>query len=268
MVVTGATGLVGSEVAAQADTAGWIVERWGLSQAGAGGLQRVDLRHGRVVYEALGQAGPSVVVHCAYSKTDPAVTVDGAAHVAQWCAANGARLVHLSSDVVFPGHGGVRYRDHDRPAPVSGYGRLKLEAEQAVAHSGASAVWIRTSLVLRADPPGPNELLARVAAGSDPDRPKAFTDETRCPLDVHDLAAVVLWAATADRTGPLHVVGPELVSRHDLTVRLAAAAGLDWRAVQRVSAPDGDRPRHLELERSAGVPHVRSLEELGLPRPR
>lgn len=264
--MTGATGLVGGQVMETARRAGWEAIGWGHRNVTAG-VHPVDLRDGAAVAAAFADAAPDAVVHCAYSKDDPAVTVDGTAHVAAQCARTAARLVLLSSDVVFGGTAARRYFDSDRPDPVSAYGRLKLAAEHAVADSGADAVWIRTSLVLRATPPGPNELLALAAATTDPDRPWCFDDETRCPIDVHDLADAVVWALTNPCRGPLHVVGPDLVSRWQLTRRLAAAAGHDWTLVRARPSPEGDRPRHLELVPSSGIPAIRSLDELGCPDP-
>jgi dTDP-4-dehydrorhamnose reductase len=65
-----------------------------------------------------------------------AVNGTGARHVAAACAATGARLLHVSTDYVFPGHGdgaaGEPYPEDAPTDPVNAYGRSKLAGEEAV----------------------------------------------------------------------------------------------------------------------------------------
>jgi dTDP-4-dehydrorhamnose reductase len=59
--------------------------------------------------------------------------VDGSRNVAR--AARGARLVHISTDVVFDGRLGRPYVEEDAPTPITEYGRTKAAAEDASAPS-------------------------------------------------------------------------------------------------------------------------------------
>ena len=62
----------------------------------------------------------------------------------------GAWLVHYSTDYVFDG-GGVRaWKETDTPAPLSVYGRTKLEGEQLIQASGCKHLIFRTSWVYAA----------------------------------------------------------------------------------------------------------------------
>ena len=71
--------------------------------SGIVGSAELDVRDGPAVLAAVGAARPDVVVHTAYRLDDPSVNVEGTRAVAAAAVAAGARLVHLSSDVVFPG---------------------------------------------------------------------------------------------------------------------------------------------------------------------
>ena len=70
--------------------------------------------------------------------------------LAREAAARGAWLVHYSTDYVFDGSGNSP-RDEGAPtAPLSVYGRTKLDAEQAIAASGCRHLILRTSWVYAA----------------------------------------------------------------------------------------------------------------------
>src|SRR5919206_2472657 len=96
LFVTGLGGYLGSELARQAPAAGWEV-------AGISGSAQLDVRDAAGVLAAVRAARPDVVVHTAYRMDDASVNVDGTRAVAAAAAAAGARLVHLSTDVVFAG---------------------------------------------------------------------------------------------------------------------------------------------------------------------
>ena len=88
------------------------------------------------------QLRPTVVIHTAYRQDGRGAwqtTVDGA-HIATAAARVGARLVHLSTDVVFDGRKGSPYVEHDPRSPVTEYSRAKAEAERRAGRlSGGAA---------------------------------------------------------------------------------------------------------------------------------
>lgn len=70
--------------------------------------------------------------------------------LAQEAARLGALFVHYSTDYVFDGSGARPWLETDAPAPLSVYGRTKLEGEQLVQQSGAKHLIFRTSWVYAA----------------------------------------------------------------------------------------------------------------------
>jgi dTDP-4-dehydrorhamnose reductase len=162
-----------------------------------------------------------------------ALNVDLPASVALWCARTGARLVHVSTDLVFGGREppATGFREEDPPAPLSVYGRSKAAGEAAVLEACPSALVVRLPL-LCGDSFGrgrgaSDSLLAAIARG---ERPTLFSDEWRTPLDVADAARALVELAGADASGLLHVAGPDRLSRHELGLVVLQSRGMSAEA--------------------------------------
>ncbi len=225
--VTGATGFLGSELLRRAP--------------GATG-DRVEVLDAAAVRELLTDVRPDVVIHTAYRQDGELarqIVVDGSENVARASVGVGARLIHLSTDVIFDGLKGSAYVEDDPPSPCTAYGRAKAEAEVRVAAVSVDALIVRTSLIVGG--PGHDPSKHELAA-LDPDA-SFYDDEIRSPVQVGDLAAALLELASLDVSGPLNVAGGDDVSRAELA-ELAAA-----RPVRRLSAPPG-RPLDCALDSS------------------
>ncbi|WP_026414386.1 dTDP-4-dehydrorhamnose reductase [Actinomadura oligospora] len=162
-LVTGARGMLGADLMAR------------LADADAVGLDRasLDIADGVAVKDAVAAHRPDVVVNCA-AWTD----VDGAEkdsrvfdanhfaviHLAGACRATGARLVQISSDYVFPGHG--PYDEDDETGPISEYGFSKLWGEEAARDHELTYV-VRTAWLYGAHGGNFVATMARLAAERD-----------------------------------------------------------------------------------------------------
>jgi dTDP-4-dehydrorhamnose reductase len=235
LFVTGLGGYLGGELGRRARAAGWEV-------AGIVGRAHVDVRDAAAVRAAIVAARPDVVIHTAYRMDDASVNVNGTRSVVAGAAAAGARLVHLSTDVVFA-DGDRPLIEDDPPAPVTPYGVAKLEAERACP---AEALIVRTSLLYGGREPSNHERAAIEAA--DGVREMAFfTDEVRCPIAVGDLAVALLEAAALDLSGVLHVAGADALTRLEFASLAAAAHGRDPTALRGGVGGPG-RPKRLALD--------------------
>lgn len=246
LLVTGASGYLGSALAAAARAGGWQVT--GTRHTAAGDDVMLDVRDGGAVAALVARVAPDVVVHTAYLQSGPdmwAVNESGSRSVAAAAAGAGARLLHMSTDVVFDGELRRPYREDDLPRPVTGYGHSKLAAERAVAELHPEALVVRTSLIYGGAGAGPHErlvldaLAGRVEVGF-------FEDELRSPVAVPDLAAALLELANGDAAGILHVAGPEPVSRLQFARLIAAAHGADPAVLR--SARSAEQPMQRPLD--------------------
>jgi dTDP-4-dehydrorhamnose reductase len=225
LVVTGATGFLGRELVLLAPQA--------ISK-------RFEIRDENAVRAALERARPEVVIHTAYKQEGPdawAITVDGATNVAAAACSVGARLLHISTDVVFDGRKGSAYVEEDEPSPVTEYGRAKAESEVRVRAAHPAALVVRTSLIVGGPGHEPSKH-ERVALDSEM---TFYEDEIRCPIQVGDLASALLELARLEATGVLHVAGPGALSRAELAELVAG------RRVRKGPAPAG-RPLDCRLD--------------------
>jgi len=255
LFVTGASGFVGRHL-----VNGPASEKWEVI---APGSRSLDLRRRDSVLGEIVDWRPDAVIHLAYRRDDRQVIVDGTRNVAEAAAAARSRLVHVSTDLVFPG-GPVAFSEHDEPHPLVDYGVDKLDAERLVADIAPGAVIVRTSLVYGTERPSPPqiELSKQLRSPARRTAMSYFTDEYRCPVHAADLAAALVDLATRrDVAGPLHVTGPEVVSRHDLAVRFARHAGLERQAASirasTIQESGTVRPGRIELD-------VSKAEQLGI----
>lgn len=259
LLITGATGLLGGHLLAE-------IARRGISGVGCGGPSRgaggLDLCDRAAVFALFESVRPSAVIHTAAlsaiaecardSARARAINVDGAANVAAAANAVGARLVHVSTDLVFGGDE-APYAEDAAPAPTSVYGATKLASEEAVLGS-PRAVIARVSLLF-----GPTRTARRGFFDQQLESLRAgtsialFDDEWRTPLSLRAAAEGLVALAQADDVGVFHLGGPERMSRHEMGVRLARAASCSSEPITRSSrtAVAGEpRPRDVSLDTS------------------
>lgn len=187
----------------------------------------LDVRDLAAVRTLVAGVRPQVVVNAAYRQDDWATTAGGAAHLALACEEVGARLVHVSSDVVFSGTA-PSYAEDAEPDPVSDYGRAKLAAEQAVLELLPGSAVVRTSIILGSSlgRPSPMEQLVHdLSSGARGG--VLFTDDVRCPVYVADLAGALVEVVERGLGGVLHCAGSDALSRHEIAVLVAERDGLD-----------------------------------------
>ncbi len=218
LLVTGAGGQLGADLLALA--------RAGTDIPFARGLARADLditdtfavqdtvaEWARVVRSDSAAHRLVVVNTAAYTAVDDAETNEEAAYavnaagpalLATACAKSGARLVHVSTDYVFPGDGTVGYEVDDPTGPLSAYGRTKLAGEQAVREILPSASHVvRTAWLYGAH--GPNFVKTMLRLADERDTVSVVDDQRGSPTWSRDLAAGLLELARSTApAGTLH----------------------------------------------------------------
>lgn len=173
----------------------------------------------RVAPDVIVNAAAYTAVDKAESDADAARQINAVAPgvLAEEAKALGALLVHYSTDYVFDGSGSD-WRFEDAPtAPLSVYGRTKLDGEQRIAASGADALVLRTSWVYAARGGNFAKTMLRLAA--ERDQLKVVADQFGAPTGADllaDVTAHLIRGTHPDRArcGVYHAVASGETSWH------------------------------------------------------
>ena len=179
-------------------------------------IQRVrpDLIVNSAAHTAVDKAESEPDLARAINATAPGV-------IAQQAAALGALLVHYSTDYVFDGSG-THARAEDEPtAPLSVYGRTKLEGETSIRASGCRHLILRTSWVYAAR--GGNFARTMLRLAAERDELKVIADQVGAPTGADLLADVTALAVRAVQSDPA-LAG---------TYHCAASGQTNWHAYAR-----------------------------------
>lgn len=253
LLITGGSGYLGRALTPIAQSAYTWFSHDPLALPGG---TQLDLRDADAVLAYVKTLQPDAIIHTAGSNRTPDMTnviVEGTRNVLSAAKSVGARLIHLSTDVVFDGTSGP-YREDDKLTPVHAYGLAKAEAEMLMA-SYDNFVIVRTSLIvgLAAMDMGTQWMAAALAKG---EPVTLFRNHLRNPISAETLSQALIELAGNMYCGILHVAG-----RSTLTREQVGRAMLDYWQVpnrEKVVAADDHSGRwpvdcRLDIGRAANL---------------
>jgi dTDP-4-dehydrorhamnose reductase len=146
-------------------------------------------------------AGHDVVINAAaYTKVDDAeaheadahrINAEGAGNLARAAAANGAKLVQLSTDYVFDGTATTPYPEDAPRNPVSAYGRTKAEGERLALSLNPTATYVVRTAWLYGQH-GPNFAATMLRLARERDTVDVVDDQRGQPTWTTDLAGRIV----------------------------------------------------------------------------
>ncbi|HSV74068.1 MAG TPA: dTDP-4-dehydrorhamnose reductase [Chthonomonadales bacterium] len=269
VLVTGARGMLGSDLCAELRLAGHEPIE---SDVVAAPL-RLDVTDLQAVRAAMSETAPEVVIHCAaYTQVDRAEQEPDAAYrlnaLGSWCVASacaeaGVPVCAISTDFVFDGRAGEPYDEYAVPAPVSVYGASKLAGEECVRRACARHWIVRTSWLF-----GVHGLCfpATILRAAEQGRPlRVVADQAGTPTHTVDLARALIRIVARPLWGTYHVANRGIASWYDLAVEAVSLAGMGHIAIDPITTGDWPTP----ARRPAFSPlATRALDMLGDPAPR
>jgi dTDP-4-dehydrorhamnose reductase len=202
------------------------------------GILAVDTQDQDALFELFRTHGFRSVLNCTGNcalkscELDPAMAqrtnVVSAVNIVAASRAFGARLVHLSSDLVFSGSGAGGYVETDPVDPVTVYGRTMAEGEQVIRDADSEAAILRISL-----PMGPSfnhhaGAIDWIGSRFRNGRPATlYFDEVRSCTYCDDLNLVFQRFLSGDQTGLYHAGGPRPMTLFQIAQVVNRVGGYD-----------------------------------------
>jgi dTDP-4-dehydrorhamnose reductase len=262
LLVTGAAGMLGSDLARAAKRAGH--EPIPLDRSA------LDITDPQAVALAFSRERPDAAVNCAawtdvdgaesHPEQAHAVNAAGAGNVARAAAEAGVRLVHVSTDYVFDGEapsdaaGTPRaYLESDPTAPRSVYGESKLGGEREVLAASPRHTVVRSSWLFGLD--GPNFVATMLRLAGERDAVQVVEDQTGCPTWTGHLAPALIGLLERDVEGLAHLAGAGHISWNGFAKEIFRQAELNCRVEPATSAEmarPAPRPAWSALESERG----------------
>lgn len=192
VLVIGDKGQVGRELMAAVWPKGTVVK--GFCR------DRLDITDATAVNALVAESKPDFIVNAAaYTQVDKAESDSDAAfnankvgptNLARAATANGARLIHISTDYVFDGSKSGAYAEDDPVAPLGVYGQSKEAGERAVRELCPAHVILRTAWVYSIH--GNNFVKTMLRLGAERDELGVVADQYGTPTTASQIAASIV----------------------------------------------------------------------------
>jgi dTDP-4-dehydrorhamnose reductase len=237
ILITGSSGLLGLNLALDAMSSHQVigVDRDKLASVPFE-LINADLLVPDAVRRVLVESKPEAVIHCAAlanvdaCETNPELAyqmnADLPARLADACARQKVRLIHISTDAVFDGQKDGVYAESDAPNPQGVYAQTKLEGERAVLRVNPMAVVARVNFYgwsLSGKRSLSEFFVNNLGSGKSVN---GFTDVIFCPMLVNHLGRLLIAMLEQGLRGLYHVVGPQALSKYQFGIEIARKFGL------------------------------------------
>lgn len=237
----------------------------------------LDITDCNAVFHAVRRLSPDIIINAAaYTAVDRAevepdiaLAVNGQAVENLVAAASGvgARLVQISSDLVFSGKTARAYRPGDPTDPLNVYGRTKLAGEHA-ALAYASSLVVRTSRVYAAK--GTNFVRMMLHLMAQRQMVEVVDDQIGTPTSAAFLAGTIWALIEHDATGIFHVTDAGVASWYDFAVAIqeeALTRNLLERAIPVLPISTADFPTSAQRPAFSVLDKEATWSLLGYPTP-
>lgn len=207
ILITGGNGQVGFELRRKLVLHGQLL---------APGRQQLDLANADAVTAYLQAEQPDLIINAAaYTAVDKAesetelamrLNAELPAQLAEYCKQQGKRLVHYSSDYVYPGTGTTPWQEDDATGPQNDYGHSKLQGDLAIQAIGCSHLIFRTSWVYAAR--GNNFMKTMLRLGKERAELSVVNDQIGAPTPARLIALITQLAIEREIESGVYHLAP------------------------------------------------------------
>jgi len=194
---------------------------------------------------------PNVVIHTA-AVTNPIllpgqdpkdvfnINVTATKNIAELCKQFNAKLIYISTDLVYAGYRGSMLKEDAKLIPVSLYAETKLMGEMKVKETLENYLILRTALLygfgLKYSRCHFHKMNEELKNGKPV---KLFVDQFRTPIQLTEASNIMTKIAQMDITNEIiNLGGVERVSRYELGEILCSVAGYDKSLLQKITLDD------------------------------
>ena len=229
ILVTGANGMLAQEVKKQLKDGNELI---------CTDVEDLDITNEEQVMKYITDLKPEYIINCAaYTAVDKAETAgeivekinaDGPANLAKAAKANGATLVHVSTDYVFGGNLSLEkdYSEEDSKEPVTAYGITKLHGEEKIQENCDKYYIFRTAWLYGKG--GNNFVKTMTKLGQDRDELNVVCDQHGSPTYAVDLANIIKQSINKKIPyGIYHATNEGYTTWYDFTKEIFAEQGIE-----------------------------------------
>ena len=185
------------------------------------------------------------------------VNVTGTKNIAEIAEKLGSKLIHISTDAVFSGDKKL-YVEEDKPNPISGYGKTKLESEKIISKNSDSVIlrpsvlfgWIPFEYIKTKDESRKtmNFGLWVIDQLYKNNKMSIVNDQINTPTLADNLAENIIEIIKKDLTCIFHLSGLSCISRLDFSKKIAKTFGYSDNLISSISSEKLKQiaPRTLE----------------------
>ena len=252
-LITGGSGLLGQYLNVEAAKENDILTIYNNNVGNCSEFKstKADISNFNMMKEIFSSFKPNVVIHTA-AVTNPIplpgqnpkdvynVNVNATKNIADLCKQFDAKLIYISTDLVYAGYRGSMLKEDAKLIPVSLYAETKLMGEMKVIETLEKYLILRTALLYGF---GLNHsrchfhIMTEDLKNSKP--VKLFVDQFRTPIFLQDAAEITIKIAQMDINSEIiNLGGVERVSRYELGKFLCSVANYDKTLLQKVSLDD------------------------------
>lgn len=198
------------------------------------GVISLDITDVNQVIALVEKERPQVIINCAaHTNVDACETqwdlayqinAIGPRNLSIAAAKTDARLIHVSTDYVFPGTSSKPLTEFDEVGPISAYGKTKLEGERFVKEFSRKHFIFRTAW-LYGD--GKNFVKTMLNLAKNHDTITVVSDQFGSPTSAVELAKMIHFLEPTENYGTYHATCEGQCSWADFAVEIFKKAGLD-----------------------------------------
>lgn len=250
MLITGGSGFLGQYLNISADK---VFEILTLHRTNTGNCEEfisanIDIKNEDELEKAFKNFQPHIVIHTA-AITNPQLkqnqtsrdyfmtNVTATKKIAELSQEINAKLIYISTDLVYAGYRGSFLKEESKLIPATLYAETKLMGEVKVKETIENHLILRTALLYGI---GLNHsrchfhIMKQNLSNRKPI--KLFTDQFRTPISIKDASNIIVELAKADlKNETANLGGMERLSRYEMGEILCSIAGYDKNLIEKIT---------------------------------